>query len=98
MSQTGKSGDCGTFNGWLGLWIRQVPGYTGVPANFASLYGQYRSLLRQVASLSAEIRDVCNQGGGLVTDETIDAENEFLRWAYPKSEQLVSEASVLPGP
>jgi hypothetical protein len=58
MTQTGKPGDCGTFNGWVGLWILQAPGYTGVPANFASIYGQYRSILRQEVNLSQEIRDV----------------------------------------
>jgi len=98
MSQTGKYGDCGTFNGWVGLWILQAPGYTAVPANFASFYGEYRSLLRQVVNTTQEIRVVCNQGGGEVSDETINEINEFLLWAYPQSEQLVSEASILPGP
>jgi chemotaxis protein histidine kinase CheA len=98
MKTTHKSGDCGTFNGWMGLWILRSPGYTGVPPSFSSLYRDYRSLLGQVVNLSQEIRTICNAGGGFVSDETIDALNEFLSWAYPQSEQMVSEASVLPAP
>jgi len=98
MNRTHKPGDCGTFNGWIGLWILRSPGYTNVPPSFASLYREYRSLLAQVVELSQEIRNVCNAGGGLVTDETLDAITEFLSWAYPRSEQIVAEASVLPGP
>jgi hypothetical protein len=98
MKTTHKPGDCGTFNGWIGLWILRSPGYTTVPPSFASLYRDYRSLLAQVVNLSQEIREVCAAGGGFVSDETIDALNEFLSWAYPRSEQMVSEASVLPGP
>jgi hypothetical protein len=98
MRTTHKPGDCGTFRGWIGLWILQSPGYTNVPPSFASLYRDYRSLLSQVVSLSQEIRDVCDAGGGFVSDETIDAINEFLSWAYPRSEELVAEASALPAP
>lgn len=98
MAQRGKPGDCGTFNGWISLWITQSPGYTNVPPSFFSLYREYRNMLRQVVTLSQEVRDVCGAGGGFVTDETIDAINEFLTWAYPRSEEMVSEASVLPAP
>jgi hypothetical protein len=98
MRTTRKPGDCGTFRGWLSLWIQRSPGYTDVPASFASLYREYRSLLSQVVNLSQEIRTVCDAGGGLVSDETIDSINEFLSWAYPRSEQMVVEASALPAP
>jgi hypothetical protein len=97
MATTNKPGDCGTFNGWIALWIVESPGYTDVPMAFASLYRDYRSMLSQVVTLSQEIREVCNAGGGLVSDETIDAIVGFLVWAYPRSEEMVSEASVLPG-
>ena len=98
MKTTHKPGDCGTFYGWMDLWISRSPGYTDAPSSFASLYREYRSLLAQVVNLSQEIRTVCDFGGGFVSDETIDALNEFLSWAYPRSEQMVSEASVLPAP
>ena len=98
MMQSGKYGDCGTFNGWVAFWIVQSPGYTNVPANFASLYNEYRSMLRQVVNITQEIRGLCAGEGGDVTAETIIAILDFLSWAYPRSEQMVSEASVLPGP
>lgn len=98
MRTTHKPGDCGTFRGWISLWIQRSPGYTDVPPSFASLYREYRSLLAQVVNLSQEIRTVCDAGGGLISDETVDAINEFLSWAYPRSEQMVVEASALPAP
>lgn len=98
MKNTHKPGDCGTFYGWLTLWRARSPGYENVPYSFATLYRDYRSILSKVVNLSGEIRTVCDAGGGFVSDETIDAISEFLIWAYPRSEQMVSEASVLPAP
>jgi hypothetical protein len=98
MHTTYKPGDCGTFYGWLDLWRHRSPGYNNVPPSFASLYREYRSMLSQVVNLSDEIRLVCDFGGGFISDETIDAIDAFLLWAYPRSEQMVSEASALPAP
>ena len=96
MTETKKPGDCGTFIGWTGLWILEAPGYTDIPADWQPLYTEYRSLLKQVVSVSAEIRPLCSAEGGDVSGETIQAIVDFLSWAYPRSEDMIIEANVLP--
>lgn len=98
FAQTGKPGDCGTFNGWTRLWIVEAPGFTDVPANWQPLYAEYRSLLSQIVSITTEIRPLCSGQGGQVTAETTQAIVTFLTWAYPRSEAMVAEAALLPRP
>ena len=91
FQQTGKPGDCGTFLGWARLWIVQSPGYTDVPSQWWPLYYEWRSLLKQVADLTVEVRNICGGSGS----GSVDAQPliDFLSWAYPRSEQMVTEAA-----
>ncbi len=98
FAQTGKPGDCGTFNGWTRLWIVEAPGFTDVPADWQPLYAEYRSLLSQIVSITTEIRPLCSGQGGQVTAETTQAIVIFLTWAYPRTEAMVAEAALLPRP
>lgn len=94
--ETGKPGDCGTFNGWIRLWIVQAPGFTEVPPQWQSLYVEYRSMLRDIVALSNEIRQVCSGNGGEVSLESLIAIDIFLDWAYPRSEAMIIEANQTP--
>jgi hypothetical protein len=94
----GKPGDCGTFNGWTYLWIREAPGFTDVPANWQPLYGEYRSLLKQIAEITTEIRPLCSGPGGQVSVETTQAIFDFLSWAYPRTEAMLVESAQVPRP
>jgi len=98
--QTNKPGDCGTFVGWVRLWILEAPGFTDVPANWQPLYAEYRSLLQQIVNVTLEIRPLCSGTGygGAVSAETTQAILDFLTWAYPRSEQMVVELNQLPRP
>ncbi len=98
FAETGKPGDCGTFNGWTQLWIIEAPGFTDVPADWQPLYAEYRSMLSQIVSITAEIRPLCGGEGGQVSAETTQAIVTFLGWAYPRSEAMVAEAATLPRP
>lgn len=98
FAETGKPGDCGTFNGWTRLWIIEAPGFTDVPAEWQPLYAEYRSMLSQIVSITAEIRPLCGGEGGQVSAETTQAIVTFLGWAYPRSEAMVTEAATLPRP
>ncbi len=98
FAQTSKPGDCGTFNGWTRLWIIEAPGFTDVPAAWQPLYAEYRAMLSQIVSITAEIRPLCSGEGGQVTAETTQAIVDFLAWAYPRSEAMVAEAATLPRP
>lgn len=98
FAETGKPGDCGTFNGWTRLWIIEAPGFTDVPADWQPLYAEYRSMLSQIVTITAEIRPLCSGEGGQVTPETTLAIVNFLEWAYPRSEAMVAEAAALPRP
>lgn len=93
FEQTGKPGDCGTFLGWTRLWIVQSPGYTDVPSQWWSLYYEWRSLLKQVANLTLEVRNICGGSGS----GSVDAQPliDFLSWAYPRTEQMVTEAAAI---
>jgi hypothetical protein len=93
FAQTGKPGDCGTFLGWTRLWIVQSPGYTDVPSQWWPLYYEWRSLLKQVANLTLEVRNICGgSGSGSVDAQPII---DFLSWAYPRTEQMVTEAAAI---
>jgi hypothetical protein len=98
FAETGKPGDCGTFNGWTRLWIIEAPGFTDVPSAWQPLYAEYRSMLSQIASITAEIRPLCSGQGGQVSAETTQAIANFLGWAYPRSEAMIIEAASLPRP
>lgn len=100
FQQTGKPGDCGTFIGWVRLWVLEAPGYTNVPSAWQPLYGEYRSMLQQIVTITTEIRPLCDgsSGGGTVSAETTQAIFNFLAWAYPRSEQMIIEAGQLPRP
>lgn len=98
FGQTGKPGDCGTFNGWTRLWIVEAPGFTDVPANWQPIYAEYRSLLSQIVNITTEIRPLCSGQGGQVSAETTQAIVTFLTWAYPRSEAMMAEAATLPRP
>jgi hypothetical protein len=95
MIQDGKPGDCGTFIGFIWLWVLEAPGYTDVPAQWNPLYVEYRGLLRDVVTLSEDIRALCAAEGGTITQETLQAIVDFLAFAYPRSEQMVVEAVQL---
>ena len=92
FAQTGKPGDCGTFLGWTRLWIVQSPGYTDVPSQWWALYYEWRSLLKQVANLTLGVRNICGGSGS----GSVDAQPliDFLSWAYPRTEQMVTEAAA----
>jgi hypothetical protein len=96
FEQTGKPGDCGSFNGWTQLWILRAPGFTDVPADWQPLYVEYRSMLRQIVNITAEIRPLCSGTGGEVSAETTQALFDFFAWAYPRIEAMVSEAGQIP--
>ncbi len=98
FAETGKPGDCGTFNGWTQLWIIEARGFTDVPANWQPLYAEYRSMLSQIVRITMEIRPLCSGQGGQVSAETTQAIVTFLTWAYPRSEAMVAEAATLPRP
>jgi len=98
FAETGKPGDCGSFNGWTQLWIIEAPGFTDVPAAWQPLYTEYRSMLSQIVSITTEIRPLCSGRGGQVSAETTQAIADFLAWAYPRSEEMVTEAATLPRP
>lgn len=98
FTQTGKPGDCGTFNGWTALWVLQAPGFTDVPPDWQPLYGEYRSMLQEIVTITAEIRPLCSNTGGQVSEETTQAIFDFLSWAYPRSEAMIVEANQLPRP
>jgi hypothetical protein len=93
---TDKAFDCGTFVGWTWLWILEAPGFTDVPAEWQPLYNEYRDQLRQIVSLTAEIRPLCNAEGGKISDESSKAILAFLLDAYPRTEQMMIEANQLP--
>ena len=93
---TDKAFDCGTFIGWTGLWILEAPGFTDVPADWQPLYVEYRDKLRQIVSLTAEIRPLCNAHGGEISDESARAILAYLLEAYPRLEQMIIEANQLP--
>lgn len=94
----GKPGDCGTFIGWTGLWILDAPGFTDVPSDWQPPYVEYRSLLRQVVDITAEIRPLCQGEGGELTAETTQAIFDFLLWAYPRTEAMMVETTQIPRP
>lgn len=96
FQETGKPGDCGTFNGWTALWIVESPGFTGVPSEWQPLYVEYRSLLAQVVNVTAPIRPLCANQGGSITEEETTAIINFINWAYPRTEAMVQEAAVIP--
>lgn len=93
---TDKAFDCGTFVGWTGLWILEAPGFTNVPAAWQPLYHEYRDNLRQIVSLTAEIRPLCNADGGEISEDASRAILAFLLGAYPRMEQMIIEANQLP--
>ena len=93
-----KSGDCGSYIGWYALWVAQAPGFTDIPAGWHPLYSEYRSLLEQVVSVTWEIHTVCDAGGGDVSNETGNACVEFIGWAYPRTEEMLTEAFQIPRP
>ena len=95
MVQTGKPGDCGTFIGWVGLWVLQAPGYTDVPPQWNALYVEYRAMLRDVVTVSNDVRTLCAGEGGTISQETLDGIVNFLGRAYPRIEQMVVEAAQL---
>jgi hypothetical protein len=96
FQETGKPGDCGTFNGWTALWILEAPGFTDVPAEWQPLYVEYRSLLAQVVGLTAPIRPLCAGEGGSISEEETTAIINFINWAYPRMEAMVQEAALVP--
>lgn len=96
FQQTGKPGDCGTFNGWTALWILEAPGFTDVPSEWQPLYTEYRSMLAQIVDLTTSIRPLCAAEGGSISEEETAAIINFLDWAYPRMEAMVSEAAAIP--
>lgn len=93
-----KSGDCGSYIGWFALWVTEAPGFEDVPPEWYPLYSEYRSLLHQAVSVTWEIHEVCDAGGGTVSKETDVAAQAFIEWAYPRSEEMILEAQRLPRP
>ncbi len=98
FAANGKPGDCGTFNGWTYLWIREASGFIDVLANWQPLYGELWSLLKQIAEVTTEIRPLCAGTGGQVSAETTQAIVDFLSWAYPRTEAALVEAAQVPRP
>jgi hypothetical protein len=96
IQETDKPLLCGTFVGWTRLWIIEAPGYTDVPGTWSSLYAEYRSILKQVVDITGELRVLCDAEGGDISEETTRAILNFLVWAYPRSEQMVTEALTMP--
>jgi len=93
-----KKGDCGSYIGWIALWAAQAPGFENVPPAWYPLYAEYRSLLQEAVTITWEINEVCDAGGGTVSDETVAASQAFIDRAYPRSEEMVVEAQQLPRP
>ena len=95
VEQNDKPMDCGTFIGWTRLWILEAPGFTDVPGAWSSLSVEYRSLLQQIVNLTAEVRMLCDAEGGEIDGDDIMA---FMAWAYPRSEQMVTESLAIQTP
>jgi hypothetical protein len=93
---TDKAFDCGTFVGWTWLWILEAPGFTDVPQEWQPLYIEYRDKLREIVSLTGEIRPLCDAEGGEISEESSRAILAFLLEAYPRTEQMIIEANQLP--
>ena len=93
-----KEGDCGSYIGWIALWVTEAPGFEDVPAAWFPLYAEYRALIQEAVTTTWEINLVCDEGGGTVSDETDAAALAFIERAYPRSEQMVLEALQLPRP
>jgi hypothetical protein len=93
-----KKGDCGSYIGWIALWVTEAPGFEGVPPAWFPLYAEYRALIQEAVTTTWEINQVCAEGGGTVSDETDAAAQAFIERAYPRSEQMVLEALQLPRP
>ena len=62
------------------------------------LYAEYRAPIQEAVTTTWEINQVCDEGGGTVSDETSAAAQVFIERAYPRSEQMVLEALQLPRP
>jgi hypothetical protein len=99
-----KSGSCSTYNGWYVLWVAEAPGFTDVPADWRSLYAEYRALLQQAVAVTWQIHERCSQtpqgyfGDRGFSDQVDDACVEFVGWAYPRTEEMVMEARQIPRP
>lgn len=76
----------------------EAPGYTDIPGAWNSLYVEYRSIIRQVVELTRELRILCDAEGGEINEETVQAIVDFLAWAYPRSEGMVTEGLTIPRP
>ena len=93
-----KKGDCGSYIGWIALWVTEAPGFEDVPPAWFPLYAEYRALIQEAVTTTWEINQVCGEGGGTVSDETDAAAQAFIERAYPRSEQMVLDALQLPRP
>lgn len=91
----GMSGSCATIQGMNKVWREDRMGFTEVPAQFNALYVEYRAIIKEAVDVTAEIEQVCRQGGGSVSEETDNNIKAFLQRVLPRTEQMVAEATVL---
>lgn len=97
MISFGNTGNCIHYGGLHNLWTTTMPGYDNTSSRYHNLYVEYRSLLNQIVTETAEIQSVCSGGGGHVSEETDQAFRSFLEWSVPRLNQMVGEAQQIPG-
>lgn len=88
---------CGSYVGWLRLWVVESPVYTDVPPEFQELHFLWRAMLTEVVELSDVPRRYCD-GSSDVNEFDATALFEYLLFAYPISEGMVTEANSIPNP
>jgi hypothetical protein len=91
----GHVGNCHAYLGLHNQWTTSRAGFTDVPAAYASLYAEYRGMLQEAESVSAEIYTVCSSGGGTVSDQTDANIRAFLTVARPRLQQILTAATQL---
>lgn len=91
----GGTGDCTFFGSLYINWTQHMPVFEDVPEKYDDLYLEYRSIVYQAGTLTQEIGTVCANGGGTVSEETDRAIVNFIQWAKPRTEAMVTEIAQL---
>lgn len=94
----GRPIPCGSYIGWINLWIIDSPVYTNVPDEFKALHVEWRWMLNEIVVRTDDARQFCS--GTETGEKEVDLVPaiEFLIWGYPRSEQMVAELAAIPNP
>lgn len=100
-----KYPDCSAYNGWFGIWVKESPGFNNVPPSWQPFYAEYRTILQQAVSSTWQVHVVCTQrvfpsfeAYREQVQQSIAPAEQFFAWAYPRSEEMVTEGWALPRP